>query len=61
MCVSMPSTAFTQRLLSTRSSCESDQGCGKALAFNFPDVVNPANVFIVSVVSDAFRVERLAI
>ena len=54
-------TAFTQRSLSTRSSCESDQGCGKALAFNFPDLVNQADVFRLRAVSDAFEVERLAI
>ena len=56
-----PSAAFTQCLLSTRSSCERDQGCGKALAFNFPDMVNQADVFLVCAVSDAFGVERLAI
>lgn len=47
---------FTQR-----SNCESDRGCGKALAFNFPEVVNPGDVLIVRAVSDAFGVERLAI
>ena len=34
---------------------------GEALAFNFPDGVNPADVSLVRAVSDAFRVKRVAI
>ena len=37
------------------SSCESNKGCGKALAFNFPDVVNPVDVFLVCAVSNALE------
>ena len=50
-----------QRLLSTRSSCKSDQGCGKVVASNFPGGVNQADVFQLREVSDAFGVEHLAI
>ena len=35
--------AFTQHSPCMRSSCKSDQSCGKAPAFNFPDTVNPAD------------------
>ena len=57
MCTSS-ATGFTERLFSMRPSYE---GYVKALASNFADVVNPADVFLVRAVSDAFGVERLAI
>ena len=53
--------AFTWRLLCMHLSCENDIGCGKALVSNFPNVANPANVFLVRAVSDAFGVKRLTI
>lgn len=43
--------AFTQHLLCRRPSSESGEGCGNALTFNFPDVVNGANIFIAGVES----------
>ena len=51
--------SFTQHLLP--QSSERNKGCGKAVAFNFPEVVNQANVFTVRAVSQASWVEGLAI